>query len=118
MRQAEWRTPEWSDGRSTPVQSPAASTMAASRQLSPLQLQGLSQTGLQRNAQANRAVQPQTTGTLTASQFNSGINQLSQRIVQLANAPRAVTLQTPEPVRDYQRISSDLMSSRARAAGI
>jgi len=118
-QQAEWRTPEWSDGRSTPVQSPsAASTMAASRQLSPLQLQGLSQVGLQRNAQANRAAQPQTTGTLTASQFNSGINQLSQRIVQLANAPRAVTLQTPEPVRDYQRISSDLMSSRARAAGI
>jgi hypothetical protein len=55
---------------------------------------------------------------LTSSQFNSGISQLSQRITVLANAPRAVTVQTPDPVRDFQRISSDMMRAKANAAGI
>jgi len=96
----------------------AEAAIAASGRSDTLRLQELSRTGFQGNLQASRIAAAVDQGAISSNQVGEIVDRLLQGMNRIALAPRAVTLNTPDPIRDFQRISSDLMSSRASAAGI
>lgn len=78
----------------------------------------IDQGGFGGRMQAERLSAQFDAGYITQDQLSAKLDELLQGIRGMANAPRTLIAQTPDPVRDLQRISNDFTGARMGAAGL